>query len=214
MVKKLKETFQEEQDYNLAPGNKCLIDTETDYNEFVEGSTCELKNKCDLDKIIEAQGSFNKFIYGCQANNECLPFPDNYFEAYLAPLSLMLVHNHRNMIAEAFRVTKPGARSVFTIWANQEKSLQFTATKMIVNRYKPDYVPPVCENFRLWKDKGAQLKSDLENAGYTNIKMWEQPNNVYWGDSGEDYMEAMGDNYLKFMIKDSGLALDEFDKLR
>jgi len=29
------------------------MDTETDYNEFVEGSTGELKNKCDLDKIIE-----------------------------------------------------------------------------------------------------------------------------------------------------------------
>lgn len=123
MVKKLKETFEEKHDFTLAPGNKALMDTETDYNEYVEGSTSELKNKCDIEKIIEAQGSFNKFIYGCQANNECLPFPDNSFDAYLAPLSLMLVNNHKNMITEAYRVTKPGSRSVFTIWANQDKSL-------------------------------------------------------------------------------------------
>ena len=86
MVKKLKVNFETEHDYNLAPGNKSLIDTETNYNEFSQDG--ELKNKCDLDKIIEAQGPFNKFVYGCQANNECLPFPSDYFEAYLAPLSL------------------------------------------------------------------------------------------------------------------------------
>jgi len=118
------------------------------------------------------------------------------------------------MISEAFRVTKPGSRSVFTIWANEEKSLHFTATKVIVQRYKPDYIPPITENFNLWNDKGAQLKKDFESAGFTNIKMWEQPNNVYSGDSGEDYMKAMGDNMLRFMMKASGLSSDQFDKLR
>ena len=54
MVKRLKETFDKEHDYTLAPGNKFLMDTETDYNECVEGSSTELKNKCDLDKIIES----------------------------------------------------------------------------------------------------------------------------------------------------------------
>ena len=44
--------------------------------------------------------------------------------------------------------------------------------------------------------------------------MWEQPNNVYWGDSGEDYMKAMGDGYLKMAMNDSGMGLDQFDKLR
>jgi hypothetical protein len=38
--------------------------------------------------------------------------------------------------------------------------------------------------------------------------MWEQPNNVYWGDSGEDYMKTMGDGYLKSMMNDSGMGLD------
>tara|TARA_B110000285_G_C14686874_1_gene407269 strand:- start:72 stop:434 length:363 start_codon:yes stop_codon:yes gene_type:complete len=54
MVKKLKETFEQEHDFTLAPGNKFLMDSETDYNAFAEGSTTELKNKCDLDKIIES----------------------------------------------------------------------------------------------------------------------------------------------------------------
>ena len=44
--------------------------------------------------------------------------------------------------------------------------------------------------------------------------MWEQPNNVYWGERAEDYMNAAGDNYLKVMIKDAGIDMDQFDKLR
>jgi ubiquinone/menaquinone biosynthesis C-methylase UbiE len=182
MVKKLKETFEQDGDYTLAPGNKFLMDSETDYNEFVEGSTSELKNKCDLDKIVGEQGTFNKFVYGCQANNEVLPFPSDYFEAYLAPLSLMLVNSHKNMISEAYRVTKSGSRSVFTIWGNEEKSLMFTLAKVIVRRYVPDYeANHISSNFDLWRDKGAQLKIDLESAGFVSIKMWEQPMNVFVG---------------------------------
>ena len=65
MVKKLEQTFQAENDYVLAKGNKSLVDTETNYLEFVEGSENQLKNKCDLDSIIESQGEFNKFVFGC-----------------------------------------------------------------------------------------------------------------------------------------------------
>jgi len=126
----------------------------------------------------------------------------------------MLVNNHKNMISEAFRVTKSGSRSVFTIWGNEAKSLMFTATKTIVSRYVAEYRSFIDSNFDLWQDKGAQLKLDLEAAGFTSIKMWEQANNVYMAETGEEYMQQMGDNYLKSMMKESGLGLDKFDQLR
>ena len=162
---------------------------------------------------MQEQGAFRKFVYGCQANNECLPFPDGYFDAYLAPLSLMLVHNYNNMLREAFRVSKPGSRAVFTIWANRDNNLQFTVVQKIINRYKPDYRSSQDQNFNIWNDKGAQLKADMEKVGYTEIKMWEQPTNVLFKD-GEEYMKIMGDNYLKLWMKDSGIEANQYDKLR
>jgi hypothetical protein len=80
--------------------------------------------------------------------------------------------NHHNMISEAFRVTTPGARSVFTIWSLRANSLIYTCTRTIVNRYVPNYVPSFNEYFPLWLDK-PQLQKDFENAGFTGIKMWE-----------------------------------------
>ena len=49
----------------------------------------------------------------------------------------MLVNSPANMITEAYRVTKPGSRSVFTIWAERENSLQFTCINKIIVQYNP-----------------------------------------------------------------------------
>ena len=56
----------------------------------------KLKHVCDLNKIVEGQGSYNKFVYGCRANSEILPFSDNSFNAYISNLSLMIVSNPVN----------------------------------------------------------------------------------------------------------------------
>ena len=78
------------------------------------------------------------------------------------------------MMSEAYRVTQPNSRSIFTISTECNKSLMLTAVgKAIIKYYKPNYIPLMNKNFRLWDDKGKQLKQDLENVGYTSIKMWE-----------------------------------------
>ena len=97
MVTKLATNYQsEENDYSLVEGNKSFIDLETNYVEFSDESCSKLKNHCDLESIVNAQGEFKKFVFGCQANNELLPFPDNYFNAYIANLSVMLVNKPIN----------------------------------------------------------------------------------------------------------------------
>ena len=101
MVKRVHENFSQEQnDYVKVPGNKYFVDIETDYLSFTDDSCEQLKNKCDLDAIVseKAGQDYSKFVFGCQANNEKLPFGDGYFDAYIANLSLMIVHNHKNQI--------------------------------------------------------------------------------------------------------------------
>ena len=72
----------------------------------------------------------------------------------------MLVNNHNNMLREAHRVTKSGAKSVFTIWGRRNMSYQFTSIVDVINRYR---APPLMNenNFNMWDDKGTQLKNDL-----------------------------------------------------
>jgi len=95
MIKKLTKNYvEEENDYMLVKGNK-FAETERDFTELDESKT-KLKYTCDLDSIIEQQKPFRKLVFGCQANNEIMPFPDQYFGAYIANLSLMLVDNPKN----------------------------------------------------------------------------------------------------------------------
>lgn len=99
MVNRLQENYsqlEEENDYVRVQGNKYVVDLQTDFCEFSDETCTALKNKCDLESIIKDQGDFRKLVYGCQANNELLPFPDASFGAYIANLSVQIVNNPMN----------------------------------------------------------------------------------------------------------------------
>ena len=61
-------------------------------------------------------------------------------------------------------------------------------------------------NFSLYEDKGIKFKDDLENIGFTNIKMWEQPINIMFK-SGEDYYNK----FAKNRIMDEGVNMYGMD---
>ena len=80
-------------------------------------------------------------------------------------------------------------------------------------------------DFDLWTDKGARLKKMLEEVGFTNIKLWEQPMNRLHG-NGVDFLTGAGfgakqlDHYLLNMQRTSEEdaqirqeAIKEFDNL-
>mmetsp|Transcript_19374 Transcript_19374/g.32974 ORF Transcript_19374/g.32974 Transcript_19374/m.32974 type:complete len:99 (-) Transcript_19374:630-926(-) len=53
MVKNLKALYSSPDfDYAQVPGNKYVVDTETDYLQFKNPEKTELQSKCDLDSII------------------------------------------------------------------------------------------------------------------------------------------------------------------
>ena len=116
MVKKLKNKVENGAlDYKNIEGNKALIDLDNDYRD--------LSKKCDIEDIIKSQGEFKRFIYGCQANNESLPFQDNTFDSYISNLSLHIVTEPKNQIAEAYRVLKTGGAACFTVWGRKSETL-------------------------------------------------------------------------------------------
>ena len=95
MIKKLTGNYiEEDNDYMLVKGNK-FAQTDRDFTELDETKT-KLKYTCDLEAIVEQQKPFRKLVFGCQANNEMMPFSDGTFGAYVANLSLMLVDNPVN----------------------------------------------------------------------------------------------------------------------
>ena len=162
-----------------------MINTETDYTVLKEDGS--LQTRCDLDAIIQAQGEFSKFIYGCKANNELLPFQSETFDSYIANLSLQLVPNRKNMIIESFRVLKQGGAACFTIWATPEKCNQFTILSQVFAEFKQT---PMVQNayFDHWADKGAGIRQELTEVGFKDIRMWEQPTNVFCK-NGQEYVD-------------------------
>ena len=145
MVDKVRANL-EESDYAQVPGNKYAM---------AEKDLAESENfpSLDLDGIIAAQGEFRKFVFGCRANNELLPFKDASFTAYLASLSVMIVDNARNQFEEAYRVLQPGSTAVFTIWAHRSESVQFT----IVDSAFAEHLPAEAVE----KMKSAKTNFDL-----------------------------------------------------
>ena len=81
MVEKLERNYKDA-DYSFVTGNESAFEKELDYGEMTDEA--ELVHKCDLNEVIRKtvqDRSFRKFVYGCRANNELLPFADETFSA-------------------------------------------------------------------------------------------------------------------------------------
>ena len=119
-------------------GGTAQIDTKTDYVND-ESKTC-----------APEIGDHQKLVVGCRANNERLPFPDQWFDCYISNLSLMIVHDYRNQIKEAYRVLKPGSKACFTVWGKPDNCIQFTMMKRALERLgKPAPPKPAHDEFHL-----------------------------------------------------------------
>ena len=136
MVDKLVALYQsDDTDFTLVKDNKFVGETDKDYSEFVDDSCTKLKHQCDLEAIIKSQEPFRKLVYGCQANNELLPFADEQFGAYIASLSVHIVANPVNQVREAYRVLKKDSVAVFTVWGARSESLFFSLGDMVLEKY-------------------------------------------------------------------------------
>lgn len=118
MVGRMKQRY-ESSSFTRQEGHKVVIDAETDYADPAN------TDQIDLEKICRENAPYDKFVFGCLADNMRLPFADSTFEAYISNLSLMIVQHRDRQLSEAFRVLKPGSRACFTIWGRPENCLNF-----------------------------------------------------------------------------------------
>ena len=68
-------------------------------------------------------------------------------------------------------------------------------------------------NFYLYEDKAVQLKKDLEAAGFTGIKIWEQPMNIMFR-TGQEYMAKVGDARCMDQAESLNLTDEQIQKVK
>lgn len=68
-------------------------------------------------------------------------------------------------------------------------------------------------NFDIYADKGVQAKQDLEAAGFTGIKIWEQPINIMYR-NGEEFMAKFGDQRCIPQGKAWGFSDEKIQEMR
>lgn len=109
-----------------------------------------------------------KNIVICKANNEKLPFSDDYFQAYVANMSLHLVANHKNQLAEAYRVLQPGGYAGFSVWGREETTNYFAFLKNTLHKLGFAHPLQSIKNFHLADAK--KLREDVLEAGFSVVK--------------------------------------------
>lgn len=113
-----------------------LEETETSIskNDKYGISEVDSTESFDIEKLVEDMGEVQKKVFILRLNNEALPYPDNYFDVYISNLSLMIVSNHHNQLAEAYRVIREGGRAAFSVWGRKENSEFFTLIPQTIKR--------------------------------------------------------------------------------
>ena len=131
-------------------------------------------------------------VIGCVADNMRLPFPSNYFDAYIANLSLMLVEKPELQIQESYRVLQPNSKACFTIPGRPENCVQTTILAEALANLKHDTPQGLLQTFTsadTQKTKELFLKS-----GYNEVKLWFQAANWLYRD-GKEYVEKFMAGY-------------------
>lgn len=152
----------------------------------------EVEPSFDLEAHLVEMGGPAKAVVGCVANNECLPFKDGTFDCYISSMSLMLVDNYRNQLAEALRVTQPGVKLGFTVWGRRENIRHFEVLDVVLHKHGlTPKEPPKKTPYDLGRDPEA-LKAEMETMGFKGIHMWYQAMNFSFRNS-DDYICSIWD---------------------
>ena len=108
----------------------------------------------------------------CEANAEALPFEDGAFDRLLANLSLMLVLDPDQALAEAHRVLRPGGLAAWSVWGRPEPSSLFTLPAQAAARAGIELPASSRSNFHLG-DRDA-LRARIQGHGFAHTLAWYQ----------------------------------------
>lgn len=139
----------------------------------------------DMEKVISEVGEdVTRKVFNGRFNNEKLPYADKFFDTYISTLSLMIVPNHHNQLAEAYRVLNDGGIAGFSVWGREKNSSLFTFLPEILAEVGIPIPPPARTNFHLGVDKEA-LIDDVKAAGFSEAKAFYTMVNISIGGAGD-----------------------------
>ncbi|WLD57918.1 bifunctional demethylmenaquinone methyltransferase/2-methoxy-6-polyprenyl-1,4-benzoquinol methylase UbiE [Salinispirillum sp. LH 10-3-1] len=114
-----------------------------------------------------------------QANAECLPFPDNYFDAITIAFGLRNVTDKDAALASMHRILKPGGKLLVLEFSKPQSTLLSKAYDLYSFRALPlmgklvandaDSYQYLAESIRMHPDQDT-LKGMMLNAGFTTVK--------------------------------------------
>jgi demethylmenaquinone methyltransferase/2-methoxy-6-polyprenyl-1,4-benzoquinol methylase len=141
--------------------------------------------KVGRDKLID-KGIVGNVEY-VQANAECLPFPDNYFDCVSIAFGLRNVTDKDAALRSMLRVLKPGGRLLILEFSKPQSAVlgklydtySFTALpvlgKLIAN--DADSYRYLAESIRMHPDQDT-LKQMMETAGFARAEYFNMTGGV------------------------------------
>ena len=116
----------------------------------------------------ERRGITNVRFQQCSADD--LPFPDNFFDAVVCRLGVMLFPDPLAAIREMLRVTKPGGRLAFVVWHKSELNpFCYAVTNVMDQHVKSQPEDPDAPGAFRFAEPG-KLANVLKEAGAIDVK--------------------------------------------
>jgi ubiquinone/menaquinone biosynthesis C-methylase UbiE len=115
--------------------------------------------------IEKAQGRSLVNVNLDVADNESLPYPESFYDRYMANLSLNIVPNPEVMLKEALRVLVPGGIAVFSVLGREEPTNLSTLVYKSCNTL--GLTSPYRSIFYLNNDQN--LRNLLKSVGFVNV---------------------------------------------
>jgi ubiquinone/menaquinone biosynthesis C-methylase UbiE len=139
-------------------------------------------SKSMITKVM-SKGFFN--VQAVVANSLCLPYPDSFFNRYIANLALHVVSDHKKMIQEAHRVLKSGGKAIFSY---------------PVAKGKNDILYILCKALRTLKigprsNTASKYFKSIKSSEFRNIRTFESAvgTHIETGDQAVELIKPLQD---------------------
>jgi SAM-dependent methyltransferase len=173
--------------------------TKLESSDIYASKTIHFESFGETDKVDAITASqddkITRTIYSVVANNEKLPFEDSSFDRYISSMSLMIVENPNSMLKEAYRVLEKGGLAGFSVWGRPENCTSFTILPEAWSNCGLNAANPMADAHSFCDmDK---MKQHLEEAGFTDVKMFYSPATIVFEDK---------EDLLDFHMQNPGIA--------
>lgn len=141
-------------------------------NSDIKYQWIEDSEAVDVQKYADDMGrDVGKKVFHLKADNEKLPYPDQSFDCYLSSLSLNLVNNHKNQLAESYRVLEKGGVAGFTVLGRFEKCNYITFIPEVLSSMGHDIGITDLKHPTHLGDRDL-VEKDAKEAGFSSVKTY------------------------------------------